>query len=186
MRLRRGGAMLGSDESPFPHGSRTLRYSIHRNPRTAWHVGSRKEGCEMDSAFPKSRLIARPVQVFREWLEASLSHRTTALNLALTLTIGAVVGIGSFVASHKLVEGAISRDLSYEASLAARQLEATVNVLYRDVSRMSANGLLVQTVSQPAGHDEFLAAFFRGYTGPTGVAAAVSLHDALGRPIAGT
>ncbi|HET6493159.1 MAG TPA: EAL domain-containing protein [Burkholderiales bacterium] len=141
----------------------------------------------MNGAFLKNnRLIARPVQVFREWLEASLSHRITALNLALTVTIGAAIGIGSYVASHKLVEGAAMRELSYEASLGARQVEATVNVLYRDVSRMSSNGVLVQTLLQPAGQEELLAAFFSGYIGPIGVATEVSVHDAQGRRIAGT
>jgi diguanylate cyclase (GGDEF)-like protein/PAS domain S-box-containing protein len=138
----------------------------------------------MNSAFlTNNRWVARPIHRFRQWLEASLSHRITALNLALTLTIGALVGIGSYVASHKLVEDAVSRELSYEASLAARQLEATINVLYRDVSRMASNGILVRALSQPAERDENLAAFFNGYTGPAGLAAVVSLHDALGRPI---
>jgi diguanylate cyclase (GGDEF)-like protein/PAS domain S-box-containing protein len=141
----------------------------------------------MNSAFLKiNRLIARPVRSFRLWLEASLSHRITALNLGLTLATAAVVGIGSYVASHTLVEGAITRELAYEASLGARQLEATINVLYRDVSRMSANGILVRALAQPAGQDQNLSAFFNGYTGPIGVATAVSVHDALGRPIAGT
>jgi diguanylate cyclase (GGDEF)-like protein/PAS domain S-box-containing protein len=141
----------------------------------------------MNGAFlDNNRLIARPVRRFRLWLEASLSHRITALNLAMTLATAAVVGIGSYIASHELLQRAIARELSYEAALAARQFEATVNVLYRDVSRMSSNGILVRALVQPPGRDDNLADFFNGYKGPIGVATAVSVHDALGRPIAGT
>lgn len=141
----------------------------------------------MNSAFPKiNQAIARPVRGLLRWLDASLSHRISAITLALTLAIGAVIGVGAYLVSHKLVKDAILRELTYEAALAARQVESTVNVLYSDLSRMSANGILVRALDEPAMRDAYLPAFFKGYFGPVGLATVVSLHDALGRPVIGT
>ena len=141
----------------------------------------------MTTAFPENdRLIASSPGRLGAWLAASLSHRITAFSLALTLAIGALVGIGSYAATHHILATAIARELSYHAALTARNVEGVVNVLYRDASRMSTNGTLVRAMSQPAARDEQLATFFSAYIGPGGVASAVTVHDTAGRPLGGT
>ena len=137
----------------------------------------------MDSAIAKH--APDPGRI-RKWLRSSLSHRIAAFSLGLALAAAAVVGTGSYVAMHTLLDIAIKRELEYQAALVARSLEGAVNVLYRDASRMSTNGALVRAVSQAAVQQDALKAVVGSYTGPAGIPSGVSVHDTAGRPIAVT
>ncbi|MGQ0525605.1 MAG: putative bifunctional diguanylate cyclase/phosphodiesterase [Betaproteobacteria bacterium] len=130
--------------------------------------------------------IARVTSRFRQWLGASLAHRITVFSLTLALALGTILGLGSYVALHRLLETAIEREMSYQAALAARNVEGIVNLLYRDATRMSSNAMLLRALAQPAGRDDALANFFSAYMGPRGLAAVASVHDTSGRALAGT
>lgn len=134
-----------------------------------------------------NRTIAPAAGRLRQWLEASLAHRITAFSLILALFIGTVVGLGSYMVLHEIVRVSIEREMSYKAALAARNVEGVINLLYRDTTRMSSNALLVRALAQtPGREDPLAAAFFSAYAGPGGLSAAASVHDATGRPLAGT
>jgi len=91
--------------------------------------------------------ITRSLRMLLHWWDHSISHRITASALALTLTIGAAIGGGSYLVTQKLLEDAILRELANETTLAARQVESTLNILYADLSRMSSNGILVRALA---------------------------------------
>ena len=132
------------------------------------------------------RTIARPTGRIRQWLETSLEHRITVFSLLLALALAGIVGVASYIASHKFLQSAIERELSYEAALAARNVEGIINVVYRDAVRMSVNAVLVRALAQPTGRDESLATFFSGYAGPGGLPVVASVHDIFGRAISST
>lgn len=141
----------------------------------------------MDAAVPQGEGIApQGPGRLRKWLSASLAHRVTAFSLALTLATTALVGVAAYVATHKLLASAIDRELDYQAALAAHNVEGVVNLLYRDVARLSANGVLVNALARDAGRGGDLQALLEGYASPAGVAAVLSVHDTAGRPLAGS
>jgi diguanylate cyclase (GGDEF)-like protein/PAS domain S-box-containing protein len=130
--------------------------------------------------------ITRAFGTLRRWWDHSIARRITTSALALTLAIGAAIGCGSYLVGHKLLKDAISRELANEAALAARQFESKLNILYSDLSRTSSNGILVRALADPAMREAYLDLFFQNYSGPLRLPAALTLHDALGRPITGT
>ncbi len=141
----------------------------------------------MNSAFTKNNnLVTTALRGVLHWLDASIAHRITASALGLTLAIGAAIGGGSYLVSHKLLEDAISRELANEATLAARQVGSTLNILHADLSRLSSNGILVRALADLSVRDAYLATFFKDYSGPARLSATLTLHDSLGRPITGT
>lgn len=141
----------------------------------------------MTSAVVRNNnFFTRSIGRWLRWLNSSVSHRISASVLALTLAVGGVIGWGSFLLSHKLVEEGISRDLAHEAALAARQVEFTLNTLYADLARLSSNRMLAQGLADAAGRDTYLAPFFKDYRAPARVPVTLTLHDAAGRPVAGT
>ena len=141
----------------------------------------------MNSVRLKSiKPITRSLGMLLHWWDHSISHRITASALALTLTIGAAIGGGSYRVTQKLLEDAILRELANETTLAARQVESTLNILYADLSRMSSNGILVRALADPSARDAYLGPFFKDYRGPVRLPATLTLYDALGQPITGT
>ncbi|OGA52778.1 MAG: hypothetical protein A3F74_15160 [Betaproteobacteria bacterium RIFCSPLOWO2_12_FULL_62_58] len=141
----------------------------------------------MNSVRLKSiKPITRSLGMLLHWWDHSISHRITASALALTLTIGAAIGGGSYLVTQKLLEDAILRELANETTLAARQVESTLNILYADLSRMSSNGILVRALADPSARDAYLGPFFKDYRGPVRLPATLTLYDALGQPITGT
>ncbi len=139
-----------------------------------------------DAVARNNQFFTRSLDRWSRWLDSSVSHRISASVLALTLAVGGVVGWGSFLLSHKLVEDGISRDLAHEATLAARQVEFTLNTLYGDLARLSSNRMLAHGLGDAAGRDTYLIPFFKDYKAPARVPVTLTLHDALGRPVAGT
>ena len=141
----------------------------------------------MNGALTKNNNLVTPaLRGVRRWLDASIAHRITASALALTLTIGAAIGGGSYLVSRKILEDAIARELANETALAARQVGSTLNILHADLSRLSSNGTLVRALADLSVRDADLATFFKDYSGPARLSATLTLYDSLGRPITGT
>src|SRR3990172_4484673 len=141
----------------------------------------------MNSAFTKNnKLVTHALRAVPRWLDASIGHRITASALALTLTIGAAIGGGSYLVSRKILEDAIARELANETALAARQVGSTLNILHADLSRLSSIGTLVRALADLSVRDADLATFFKDYSGPARLSATLTLYDSLGRPINGT
>ncbi|MEK6593972.1 MAG: EAL domain-containing protein [Pseudomonadota bacterium] len=100
--------------------------------------------------------------------------------------IAVAIGWASYQFNHKLAQVGISKSLAGEAALMAGQVESTLNTLFADLSHLSSNAMIAQGLADTAGRDAYLIPFFRDYRVPTRATATITLHDALGRPIAGT
>jgi diguanylate cyclase (GGDEF)-like protein/PAS domain S-box-containing protein len=140
----------------------------------------------MSAGTTDTAAYRHPLRSIRRWLATSVSHRITASTLALALTMTAAAGGASYSITRQLMENEASRQLAAEAVLAARQTEAVLDLVHADVSRLASNGLLAQALAESERRAGQLAAFFRNYRGPAGLAASLSLHDRWGRPLIGT
>jgi diguanylate cyclase (GGDEF)-like protein/PAS domain S-box-containing protein len=141
----------------------------------------------MSSELPQnSKRLAEAFRSPLHWLNSSISRHLAVFSFAFMITIVGVMGWASYQISRILVEDGISKNLAGEAAVVAVHLESTLNTLIADLLQLSTNAMIAQVVADSAAHDAYLVPFFRDYRVPAQATATITLHDALGRPIAGT
>lgn len=118
------------------------------------------------------------------WLNATLARRLTARALVFLIAVAGAFGWVSYQLSRGLAEAAAARELAGEAALAASRVEFRLNMLFSELARLSNNAMIVQALGDAAGRQAYLTPFFRSYRPSAHVTATITLHDALGRPLA--
>jgi len=140
----------------------------------------------MADAVPAgSRAAVQSAHRWFGWIHSSVSSRISASVLVLTLVVGGALGWGSFLLSSKLIENDISKELAHESTLAARQVEFTFNSLHADLSRLAANNVFSDGVSDRNVRNTYLLPFFTHYRSTTRIPTTLALYDADGQLIAG-
>jgi diguanylate cyclase (GGDEF)-like protein/PAS domain S-box-containing protein len=120
------------------------------------------------------------------WLNSSISRRLAAFAFVFMTIIAGAIGWASYQINRKLVEDGISKSLAGEAALMASQVDSSLNTLFADLAQLSSNAMIAQGLADTAKRDAYLVPFFRDYRAPTRASVSISLHDALGRPVAAT
>jgi diguanylate cyclase (GGDEF)-like protein/PAS domain S-box-containing protein len=138
-----------------------------------------------DAVTADSEPAPRPVRTWFRWMNSSVSQRISASILVLVLLVGGVIGWSSFVLSRRLVEESVAKDLLHESTLAAKQIEFTFNALYADLTRLSANTILADGITDRNIRNTYLAPLFANYRSPNRVPVTLALYDASGQIVVG-
>jgi PAS domain S-box-containing protein len=125
-----------------------------------------------------------PVARARAWLEGSLHHRLLAALVALVLAFVALVGIATFVASHRLVRRTVDERLDADAELVAGEIAHELREAYGDIEALSKSTLLSNALVDSHGRDRYVAPFLGDFRPSVETTVRLGLCDDRGRLVA--
>ena len=138
-----------------------------------------------DTVPAAGRAAVQSARKWFGWINTSVSSRISASVLLLSLLVGGALGWGSFLLSSKLIETDVAKELAHESTLAAKQVEFTFNTLYADLTRLAANNVFSDGITDRNVRNTYLLPFFASYKSPTRLPTALALYDTDGQLIVG-
>jgi PAS domain S-box-containing protein len=122
-------------------------------------------------------------RVVRNWLNASLANRITAVTTAITAAVVLIGALASFITIQHLLGQRNIDQARYLASSAHQNFEQRMRLLLDEVDQLASRSIVRGSLTDDAGRDLYLRPFFEELKGSTPSLIAIGLNDHNGVPV---
>jgi PAS domain S-box-containing protein len=132
----------------------------------------------------RAALVARIVQPYGRWVDASITHRVTAALVGVTLVLTVLIGAVSYQVAQGLLLGGIHDTLASDGRFARQGVENVLTDMVHDLEGLSRNSLVANALADSQGRDAYLVPFLHEYRSEHATIVSLSLLDFAGNPVA--
>lgn len=124
-----------------------------------------------------------PHRLMRNWLDASLANRITAVTTAITAMVVLIGAVASFLTIQHLLGQRNIDEARYLASSAHDNFEQRLRLLIDEVNQLASRSIVRSSLTDDAGRELYLRPFFEELKGSTPSLLAIGLNDHNGVPV---